>query len=64
MEKLNPPEELQSLHEMMVNPSSSAVEYEREIIRAFEQAVGVEVYSEEISFQEMFALLEKAAEEK
>ena len=34
------------------------------IIRAFEQAVGVEVYSEEISFQEMFALLEKAAEEK
>ncbi len=61
METLAPPEELDPLHQLMVSPGMSTVEAEREVINAFEDAVGVEVYSENIPFGEMLVALEEQA---
>ncbi len=62
MEELIPPQELDALHQLMISPGWSTVETEREIITAFEDAVGVKVYSENIPFGEMIAGLEAQAQ--
>ena len=62
MEELIPPQELDTLHHLMISPGWSTVETEREIITAFEDVVGVKVYSENIPFGEMIAALEAQAQ--
>ncbi len=61
MEKLSPPQELNALHHWILDPGWSSAEAEREIIKAFEDALGVKVYSDEIPFEKMMATIEDEA---
>ncbi len=69
MKRLNPPDELAHFHQLLVNPTWVPVEIQpeeflREIIREMEQAVGMEVYSEDKTFEDMVAILRSEAERK
>ncbi len=64
MEKLTPPDELATYHDLQVNPTWDRTAYFRDIIRDLEDAVGIEVFSETKSFEEMFSTLVSEAEMK
>ena len=47
---------------MLVHPTWNSVDYQKDIIRTLEEEVGIDVYSEDESFEEMLAQLEAEAE--
>ena len=64
MEKLTPPDELASYHDLKVNSTWHQMTYFRDLIRDLEDAVGIEVFSENKSFEEMASTLFSEADEK
>ena len=64
MDQLTTPDELANFHNLLIHPTWNSVNYRKDITRTLEEEVGIDVYSEDESFEEMLAQLEAEAVRK